>query len=448
MSVYRVLYLRSFLLLLMLMWMGGCAGTLEHVDLDPKTVGYQAPVPKAGTRVVVWGNHSLAVDNASMWLHQRGLIVLDRTKLQQGLNDKRGRLTGSSKDWANILEAGKNIGADLVAFVEVSNIKEGQKFTLSQVRSAPTFSLTVEVRGVNPETGDIVTKSKAWQTGPTENSDFVIEDLTARALVGAWKSGTPEYKVLAFDGEEIQEDVVLSQEPPPQAIISQRVPTRQDEKFTEKEEPVSFLNQDAVNQTEVNPESSRGQYPGSTIQTGDASRHQELEGTEADNLVASSRQNAVIELSKKRPPQHSKKSQTVESTSSERSDLHRDVDSTYLREMESASSTEQSSQSGSDDSVGAQIASGALSILYTPVKLVYAGLGGIFGGLAYVLTGGDEATAHTIWTASVDGDYFLTPSHLSGDSSVEFMGSTQAKPVVNIPESESPYVAHSSDVKK
>ncbi|GJL56214.1 MAG: hypothetical protein NPIRA02_33460 [Nitrospirales bacterium] len=447
MSVTRALNLKSFLLLFMLMWMGGCAGTLEHVDLDPKTVGYQAPVPKAGTRVVVWGNHSLAVDNASMWLHQRGLIVLDRTKLQQGLNDKGVRLTGSSKDWANILEAGKNIGADLVAFVEVSNIKEGQKFTLSQVRSAPTFSLTVEIRGVNPETGDIVTKSKAWQTGPAENSDFVIEDLTARALVGAWKSGTPEYKVLAFDGEEARDEVGLSQETFSQTN-SQRVRAHDDERVMEKEEPASSLNQPAVEQTVGQSETSRGPHPGSTIRTENASRHHPVDRAAVEDRVASTRPNAVIELPKNnRPVQHAKKHPTVGSTTSEPTGLHREVDSTYLNGMETASSTEPPVRSESD-SVGAQVASGALSILYTPVKLVYAGLGGIFGGLAYVLTGGDEATAHTIWTASVDGDYFLTPSHLRGDSSVQFMGSSQTKPVVNIQETESPYVAHSSEMKK
>ena len=195
----RKVSIQGGLHLCLFVWLIGCANTLDHVNLHPKTVGYQAPIPEAGTRVVVWGNHSMAVDNASMWLHQRGLVVLDRTRLQQGLNEKGVRLTGSSKDWANILEAAKRVGADLVAFVEVSNVKQGQKFTLSQVRSAPSFSLNVELRGVDPQTGEVVTKSKAWQTGPAEDPDFVIEDLTSRALVGAWKSGPSEYKVLALD---------------------------------------------------------------------------------------------------------------------------------------------------------------------------------------------------------------------------------------------------------
>ena len=43
-----------------------------------------------------------------------------------------------------------------------------------------------------------------------------------------------------------------------------------------------------------------------------------------------------------------------------------------------------------DPSLGFQIASGALSLLYAPVKIAYAGLEGFMGGLAYLLTAGNE----------------------------------------------------------
>lgn len=81
-----------------------------------------------------------------------------------------------------------------------------------------------------------------------------------------------------------------------------------------------------------------------------------------------------------------------------------------------------SSSREESSSIGLQMASGALSILYTPVKLVYAGLGGVFGGLAYVLTAGNTAVLQTILDASVEGTYWLTPDHLRGDEQVHFMG--------------------------
>lgn len=77
-------------------------------------------------------------------------------------------------------------------------------------------------------------------------------------------------------------------------------------------------------------------------------------------------------------------------------------------------------------SMGLKLASGALSILYTPAKLVYAGLGGIFGGLAYVTTGGNAKASQSIWDASIKGTYWLTPDHLQGREQVYFKGKSGA----------------------
>jgi len=72
--------------------------------------------------------------------------------------------------------------------------------------------------------------------------------------------------------------------------------------------------------------------------------------------------------------------------------------------------------------LGLQIASGALSLLYAPVKIVYAGLGGLMGGLAYVVTAGNEQVAQSVWDASLHGTYWLTPGHLQGNEPVHFKG--------------------------
>jgi hypothetical protein len=82
----------------------------------------------------------------------------------------------------------------------------------------------------------------------------------------------------------------------------------------------------------------------------------------------------------------------------------------------------ESSATAEDSSLGLQIASGALSILYTPFKVVYAGLGGLFGCLAYAVTAGNEQVAHSIWDASLGGTYWLTPDHLQGNEPVLFKG--------------------------
>lgn len=76
----------------------------------------------------------------------------------------------------------------------------------------------------------------------------------------------------------------------------------------------------------------------------------------------------------------------------------------------------------SDSSVGLQVASGALSLLYAPIKVTYAMLGGFFGGFAYVLSAGNESVAQSVWDASLKGDYWFIAKHLQGEEAIHFKG--------------------------
>jgi hypothetical protein len=62
------------------------------------------------------------------------------------------------------------------------------------------------------------------------------------------------------------------------------------------------------------------------------------------------------------------------------------------------------------------------SVVYSPVKLTYAGLGLLTGGLGYVLTAGRADVADSIIYPAVTGDYVVTPRHLKGEKSVIFVG--------------------------
>lgn len=62
------------------------------------------------------------------------------------------------------------------------------------------------------------------------------------------------------------------------------------------------------------------------------------------------------------------------------------------------------------------------SLIYGPVKIVYAALGLIFGGAAWGLSGGDGDVLDAVITPAVRGDYVLTPEHVRMERSVEFFG--------------------------
>lgn len=63
------------------------------------------------------------------------------------------------------------------------------------------------------------------------------------------------------------------------------------------------------------------------------------------------------------------------------------------------------------------------NVIYMPAKVVYAGLGGVTGGLALGLTGGDMQVAENVWTASLGGTYVVTPRMLRGEDPIAFAGS-------------------------
>jgi hypothetical protein len=79
---------------------------------------------------------------------------------------------------------------------------------------------------------------------------------------------------------------------------------------------------------------------------------------------------------------------------------------------------------------GAGYGTGALlgNVLYIPAKLVYAAGGGLTGGLAYLVTGGNKQNADTIWRSSLGGDYVLTPDMVAGKQPVNFSGPTATPP--------------------
>jgi hypothetical protein len=62
------------------------------------------------------------------------------------------------------------------------------------------------------------------------------------------------------------------------------------------------------------------------------------------------------------------------------------------------------------------------NVVYMPAKITYALLGGLTGGVAFALTGGDLKTAETVWVTSMGGTYVVTPRMLQGEDSIAFAG--------------------------
>jgi hypothetical protein len=71
---------------------------------------------------------------------------------------------------------------------------------------------------------------------------------------------------------------------------------------------------------------------------------------------------------------------------------------------------------------GVGAAAALSSLVYGPVKLVYAALGGIVGGIAWGLSGGDSEVKDAVIMPAVRGDYVVTPANIRGEEKLEFVG--------------------------
>ena len=310
----------------------GCAST-SHDSEKFMGEGFRASLPPPGTRVLVWGNHNGALTRAAGWLHERGLTVVDQSWVEKELKDPAMHLRSRAERNTQVLEAAKAVEAELVVFTNVEENQLGRKFSLSNMGSQPMTIAWVEVRGVDPLSGDVAFGAKAWNSEPMAVSETAVLSLTSLALQKAWTDG--KYPSMA------PIEVVAHERPQESSVLPSK-----EVMVEEKLAPQEIVSQP----------------------------------------VAVSVQ----------PVQDSPQSLPTNS------------------ELPSSSSEE--------SSLGLQVASGAVSILYTPFKVVYAGMGGIIGGLAYMLTAGNERVAQTIWDASLEGDYWVTPRHLQGQEALHFRG--------------------------
>jgi len=88
-----------------------------------------------------------------------------------------------------------------------------------------------------------------------------------------------------------------------------------------------------------------------------------------------------------------------------------------------ANETAQPAEPSVTEEMGYGFGSVVANLFYMPVKIAYAGLGLMTGGLGYVLSAGRGDVANNIIYPAVRGTYVVTPSHLKGEQPVIFIGS-------------------------
>jgi hypothetical protein len=81
-----------------------------------------------------------------------------------------------------------------------------------------------------------------------------------------------------------------------------------------------------------------------------------------------------------------------------------------------------SASEGESHSAGSNAGAILADVLYVPGKIVFAGLGAVTSGLTYLVTLGNSEATRSVWDATVEGTYVITPRHIEGKEPVRFIG--------------------------
>ena len=171
-------------LALTVMFSTGCA------DVYPVSAGSHSKIepvnPDKPPRAVVGGNHPVVIDAATQTMQEMKVQVVERARLKEILNEQKVRLTNTSEDQTDLLRVGRLLGADQIIFADATvNSKEVQRVVDSyggNTKAETVYQLSVSVRNVSIETGEVRWSGTATYPKAVTNPDEGLIDLTRHAM--------------------------------------------------------------------------------------------------------------------------------------------------------------------------------------------------------------------------------------------------------------------------
>ena len=175
---------------LSVLFLAGCAHTLypiasgSHANLPPKC-------KEKPRRVIVWGNNPSVVNTAIEFYQQSKCVVIERAQLQTILKEQQMRLTFTPDDEGDLLRVGRLVGADEIVFTEAStNSAISSRAFVNQYggrgRTDTVYHLSVAIRAVKVETGEIYASGSARYEAAVNNPESGLVHLTMSALSRAY----------------------------------------------------------------------------------------------------------------------------------------------------------------------------------------------------------------------------------------------------------------------
>jgi hypothetical protein len=180
----------------------------HNTPLTSTTDGSYLRLPDNSTRALVWGTEPESIKSLQTWLLKQRIPLIDDVKLNQLANEKGLHQPVSNPD---VLGLAKSLGANQVVFVD-ADVYKSQRDEMISLGQSVTFKVSIFVRALNAETGEIDWSGKAQSTEPFTNLAEGIHQLTCHALATAWglrSPGTTTASSVCLPGQ----DVMIQAEP-------------------------------------------------------------------------------------------------------------------------------------------------------------------------------------------------------------------------------------------
>jgi hypothetical protein len=163
-------HVRFISMLMITIFLSGCT-------VWPICDGTMKDIPSPGSKIVVWSNNPDAEAEAVSFFQKQKFKVIEKSRLQKALDEQKIRLSNTSEDESQVMRAGKIVGADSVVFVQVEAKNGG-----SASRSSTLKNLSVTIKCVDIETGEVIWSANSHYRKPSPEPDIEVIHLTRNAL--------------------------------------------------------------------------------------------------------------------------------------------------------------------------------------------------------------------------------------------------------------------------
>ncbi|HXF91321.1 MAG TPA: hypothetical protein VNK46_01085 [Nitrospiraceae bacterium] len=136
----------------------------------------------------MWGNSSTpatttAVETTKEILREAGFTILARETLPANLRERAQRIRSLDEQRVELLQLGKDAGADHVVVVETADLLVPAETTGN--RAAVLHDERVTVKAMGTDSGNVVFRGSAWWAHPVEHPGQRVRLLTYYAIARA-----------------------------------------------------------------------------------------------------------------------------------------------------------------------------------------------------------------------------------------------------------------------